>query len=133
LEHGAFLLERVIITLAAAEAVLEVLIVFVIHIGFLGVNATLKVGLGIGAQRAGTRGGNALGATVACEVPFLENLNKGVLAMTLDGTGIANTCWSPGLLGRSSWRRVARKASKNVLSKRSENVGTRIDALWISC
>lgn len=41
---------RVIVTLAAAEAILEVLVVFVVRVGRLGVDLTLSVGLRIYAQ-----------------------------------------------------------------------------------
>lgn len=43
---------RVIVTLAAAETVLEVLIVFVVCIWRLGVNIALCIGFGIYAQSA---------------------------------------------------------------------------------
>lgn len=48
MEYGVFLLERVIIIFVVVKVVFEVLIVFVIYIGFFGVNVILKVGLGIG-------------------------------------------------------------------------------------
>lgn len=73
------------------------------------------------------------GVIVVCEVFFLENFNKCVFVMILDGIGIVNICWSLGFFGCSSWRRVVCKVSKNVLLKRFENVGICIDVLWISC
>lgn len=128
LEHGTFLLERVIVALATAEPVLEVLVIPVVRVGLFGVDVTLQVGLGIGAQRARARRWNALCTAVTCEVALLEDLDESVFTMALDGTGVADACRCPfiGLLG---WWGIACQTGEDVLAQRSENVRAGINAL----
>ena len=99
LEHCSLLLEGIIVALASAEAVLEILVVLVVRVGLLGVYAATGVGLAVGAQAARACGGDARGAAVASEVALLEDLDEGMLAMTLDGAGVADSCWGPGIRG----------------------------------
>lgn len=128
LEHGPFLLEGVIVAFAAAEAVLEVLVVLVVRIGLLGVHTTLEVRFGIGAQDAGARGGDAVGSTVACEVALLEDLDEGVLAVALDGARVADAGRGPCVGVGRGWR-VARQAREDVLSQGTEDICAAVNAL----
>lgn len=83
LEHGALLLEGIVIALAAAKPVLEVLVVLVVGIGFFGVHAALQIGFGVGSQRAWTCRRHSLRTAVACEVALLKDLDESMLAVAL--------------------------------------------------
>lgn len=83
LEHGSLLLVRVVVDSARAEAVAEVLIVFVAGVGGLGVDAFL-IGVGIEAKSAALIGREAGGTAVACKVALLEDLDELMLPVTLD-------------------------------------------------
>jgi hypothetical protein len=128
LEHSALLLEGIIVAFTAAEAVLEVVIVFVVRIRFFGVNVTLKIRRRIGSQSAWARRWDSLRATVASEVTLLKDLNQGVLAVALNGAGIADTGRCPRV-GGGCGRRIAGQTSEDVLSQGTENIRAAIDAL----
>lgn len=115
LEHGSLLLERVIIALAAAETVLEIVVVLVIGIRLFGMNVALGIGFAIDAQGAWTGRWDARRSAIAGEVSLLEDLDKSVLAMAGDGARVAHARRSPTVssFGR---RRVAGQTGKDVLS-----------------
>lgn len=128
LEHCALLLERIIVALAAAESIAEVVIVLVVHIGLLGVNPTSSVSGLVQAESTWACRWDALGTAVACEVALLEDLDEGMFAVALDRTSIADTCRGP-VVAFFRWWGVASQASKDSLSQRAENFGACINAL----
>lgn len=128
LEHGAFLLERIIITVAAAEPVAKVLAVSVIRLGLLAMDPAAGVRFVIGAEIARARGGYPRGSAVAGEVALLEDLDQGVLAVALDGARIAHASGRPRIRWRR-WRRVARQAGKDVLAKGAKDFGAGVNTL----
>lgn len=81
LEHGSLLLERVIIALAAAEPIFEIVVVLVIGIRLFGMNVALGIGLAIDTQGAWAGRWDARRSAVAGKVSLLEDLDKRVFAM----------------------------------------------------
>jgi hypothetical protein len=128
LEHGTLLLERVVIALAAAEAVPEVLVVLVVGVRLLRMDASLSVGLRVDAQVAGARLGESRGAAVACKVPLSEDLDEGVLAVALDRAGVADTGGIVGIRGVGG-RRIASQACEDALSERAKGVRAVLNTL----
>lgn len=116
LEHGTFLLEGIIIARAVAETVAEVLVVD-IGLGvierLLRVNA-LGASIRVHAEGALACRGQARSAAVASEVALREYLDEVVIAVALDGAGVAD---AGGLVRRTgiigSW--VAGQAGKDAL------------------
>jgi len=87
-----------------------------------------RVGLGIHTQVAGASGGIARRAAIAGEVALGEDLDEVVLAVALDGAGVAD---ASGIVRRGGvlGRRVACQAGKDGLLERAEDLGTVFDAL----
>jgi hypothetical protein len=108
------LLERIVVALAPAEAVAEVLVVLVVGIGFLGVDVATGICLVVGTQAARGCGQDARSATVACKVALLEDFDKGVFAVALYRAGIAHAGGCPGIR-RAFGGWVAGQAGENVL------------------
>ncbi len=54
-------------------------------------DVALDVGLGVDSQSARGRLWEALGAAVTGEVPLVENLDQGMLAVALNRAGVADT------------------------------------------
>jgi hypothetical protein len=72
--------------------------------------------------------GESCGPAVAGEVPFLKDLDELVFAMALYRAGIADT----GRVVSGAWvgrRRIARQTSENILTQRTELLGTVFNAL----
>jgi hypothetical protein len=113
-----------------AEAVPEVLVVLVVEVGGLGVDTALGIRGAADAKGAWLIRCESRGATVACKVALLEDLNQFVLAVALDGARIADTGRIIGWICIGG-RRVACEAGKNVLSKGAKLLGTILDALQI--
>jgi hypothetical protein len=84
LEHGSLLLKWIIVAFAAAESVLEIVVVLVVGIRLLRVYVALGIGLAIHAECAWAAGREARGSAIACEISLLEDLDKSVLAMARD-------------------------------------------------
>jgi hypothetical protein len=129
LEHGALLLERIVVAFAAAESVLEILVVFVVGIRLFRVDAALCVRGRIDAEGAWACRGQALGAAVACEVALGEDLDEGVFAVTLNRAGVADASGRKvvgGVLG--DWG--AGEAGEDSLPQRSEKLSAVLYALW---
>ena len=121
-------MEWVVIALAAAEAVSEVLVVLVIHVGLLGVHSTLGIRLGVDAQVARARFGVSRGTAVAGKVPLGEDLDECVLSVTLDRAGIADT---GGIVrvGGVRGRRIAGQTGEDALTQGTERFRAMFDAL----
>lgn len=128
LEHRPLLLKRVIVALAPAEAIAEVLIVFVVGVSLLRVDAALGVGFRIDAQAARARCGIARGTAIAGEVALVENLNEGVLAVAGNRTGIADASRVIGI-GKLLGRWVAGEAGKDTLAEGAQRLGAVFDTL----
>lgn len=105
--HGALLLERIVVTLAYAESVAEVLVVLVARSRLIRVNAPLGIGRWIQPQRTGRSRGQARGAAIACEIALGKDLDELVLTVALHGTGVADS-GSTIRAGRVGGRGVAR-------------------------
>ena len=118
LVHSPFLLEWVIVALADAESVAEVLVVFVVGSRLLRVNITLGVGRRVQAQGARARRRQACCATVAGEVALGKDLDELMFAVTLHRARIADSC---GIvrIGRAGGEGVASEAGVYVLTKSS--------------
>jgi hypothetical protein len=120
LEHCAFLLKRIVIALAAAESVSEVLVVQIAMTAgerSLGMDA-FQASLGIDSQVAGARGRHARSTAVAGKIPLVEDLYERVVAMALNRACVTDAgCLISvaGILG--GW--VARQAREDALSKGS--------------
>jgi hypothetical protein len=92
------------------------------------VHAALRVRRRVEAQIAGARLGEARGAAVTSEVSLVEDFNESVLAVALDGAGIADTGSTVGV----RWlrrRRVAGQTGENTLPQRAQRLCTVINAL----
>lgn len=122
------MLKGIVVAVARAEAVTEVLVVFVIDIGLLRVDIAARIRLVIRLQYARAGAGKSLGTAVAGEVALLEDLDERVLAVALDRAGIADACRRPRI-GVGSGRGVACQARENTLLQRTEDSGAVIDAL----
>lgn len=130
MEHGALLLEWIVIARTGAKAIAKIVIV---NVGFstgerlLGMY-TLLSRIGVRSERAGDRCRQASGSAIAGEVALRENFNESVVAVALDRAGVADA-------GGFVWRvhvfrrRVAGKAREDTLLERSKHVGTRIKGL----
>ena len=128
LKHGALLLERIVVALAAAEAVPEVLVVLVVGAGLLRVDAALGVCLRVEAQVARAGRGKARSAAVAGKVALGEDLDEGVLAVALDRAGVADAGGIVGIRGVRG-RGVAGQAGEDALAERAEGLRAVLDAL----
>jgi hypothetical protein len=128
LEHCALLLEWIVIAVAAAEPIAEVVVVLVVHIGFFGVNTASGVGCLVQAEGTWACRGDTLGTTVACEVTLLENLDEVVFAVALNRACVADAGRCP-IITIFSGRWVASQTCEDSLSQRSEDFGACIDAL----
>lgn len=128
LVHSPLLLERVVVALANAKPVAEVLIVFVVGSRLLRVDVTFGVGRRIQSQgaRAGRR--QTCRATVASEVALGEDFDELVFAVTLYRTRIADSC-SIVWIGRVGGKGVAGKTRIHVLTERPKVLGAIRDAL----
>lgn len=126
--HSALLLERVIVALADAESVAEVVVVLVVRGWLLRVDATLGISRRVQPQSTRRSRGQACGAAVACEVAFGKYLNELVLTMALYGAGVANTS---GIvrISRVGGRRIAGQAREHTLTEGSEILGAVLNAL----
>lgn len=130
LKHGSLLLKGVIVALAAAEAVAEVLVIAVVDVGLLRMHSSLCICLVVCLQRAGGRGWEARRAAVTGKVALLEYLDERVLAVALDRARVADPRWRPRV-GWRRWRRVACQTGKDALSEGSENSRAVVDALLL--
>lgn len=128
MEHGPLLLKRVIIALAAAEPIPEVMVVLVVGIWLLRVHATLGARLLIDAQVAGARGWEARGTAVAGEVALGKNFDESVLAVALDGAGVADAGRVVGRFRVGGWW-VAGQTGEDGLAEGTERLGAGFDAL----
>ena len=128
LKHGALLLKRVIVALAAAEAISEVVVVLVVRVWILGVHAVLGVGGWVDTQIAGARRRKPRRAAVAGEIPLVEDLNEGMFAVALDGARVAH---SGGVvrIGLVLRRGVARQTCEDALAEGAEWLGTALYTL----
>lgn len=115
LEHGALLLEGVIVAFATAETVAEVLVVFVTGARFLGMDAfgirrrVKTEGAGAGLWVSGR-------SAIARKIPLVEYLDEAMLAVALHGARIADTGGIIVRIGRVLRRRVAGKAGEDTLA-----------------
>ena len=128
LKHSPLLLEGVVVALAAAEAIPEVLVVLVVHIRLLGVDAALCVRLGIDAQAAWACLRKARGTTIAREIPLRKDLDERVLSVALDGACVTDTGGIVGIRGIRG-RRVAGEAGEDALAERAQGLCAVFDAL----
>ncbi len=128
LEHGAFLLKWIIIALASAETIPKVLVVLVLRAGFLRMDSSFGVGLGVDAQAAWGGFREACGAAVAGEIALGEDLNEGMLAVALDRACVAYSGGIVRVLGIRR-RRVAGKAGEDGLAQWTERLCAVLDAL----
>lgn len=90
--------------------------------------APARVGLAVGTQCTRCCRGNARSAAIAGEVSLLEDLDEGVFAVALDGTGVADARGNPFLCGRRGGR-VACQACEDILSQGPKDLGAGIDTL----
>lgn len=128
LEHGALLLKGVVIAFATTKSVTEIVVVFVVGIRLLRVDSTAGVGSLVGAQGAWASRWDSSRAAIAGEVSLLENLDEGMFAMALDGTGVADTSGVPSTASLCR-RRIAGQASKDILPQWTEDLGAVLNAL----
>jgi hypothetical protein len=96
----------IIVTLAAAETILEVLVVFVVWVRKLRVDFPLCVGFWVYAQRAGRGGWQTCCSTIASEVSLIEELHQCMFAMALYRARVTHAGWFVGV--GKILRRVAR-------------------------
>jgi hypothetical protein len=108
---------RVIITLAAAETVLEVLVVFVVRVSRLGVDLTLSVGLWIYAQCTWRGGWETRCTAIAGEVSLVEKFHQCMFAVALYRAGVAHA-GCVVRVGGVLWRRIAGYAGEDDLAER---------------
>lgn len=92
--------------MATAESVAEVVVVFVVHVGFFGMHPASSVGCLVQTESAWACRGNALSTAVACKVALLEDFDEVMFAMALDRTSVAYTGGCP-VVALFSWRRIA--------------------------
>lgn len=99
LEHSALLLERIVVARAVAEAVAEVLVVYIgrrVVERLLRVNA-LGACLRVDSKSTGARRWELGSTTVAGEVALGEDLDEVVVAVALDRAGVT---YARGLVRR---------------------------------
>lgn len=130
LEHGALLLERIVIARAVAEAIAEILVVYIrsrVIERLLRMDA-LHARIWVGPERAGTRRGEPSRATVAGEIALGEDLDEVVVAVALDRAGVAHAC---GLVRRITvvWRGVAGQTREDALLEGTERISAGIEGL----
>lgn len=128
LKHGTFLLEGIVVALAATEAVAEVLVVLVVGVWLLRVDAAFSVRLRIDAQGARARFWESRGAAIAGKVALIEDLDERVFTVALHGTGVADTGRIVGIR-RARGRRVAGQTGEDTLTERAERLCAVLDAL----
>ena len=83
----------VIVTLAAAETILEVLVVFVVWVWKLRVDFPLCIGFWIYTQRAGRGGWQTRRSTIASKVSLIEELHQCMFAMALYRARVTHSGW----------------------------------------
>lgn len=130
LEHCALLLERIVVARAVAEAVAEVLVVY---IGSRVVERLLRVDalgarLGVGSEGARARRGEPSSTAVAGEVALGEDLDEVVVAVALDRAGVTH---AGGLVRRVAIVRggVAGQAGEDALLEGAERVCAGVEGL----
>lgn len=104
------------------------MVVLVVGTWLLRVHAALGACLLIDAQVARARGREACGTAVAGEVALGKDLDKSVLAVTLNGAGVADAGRVVGRFRIGGWW-VAGQTGEDGLAKGAEGLGAGFDAL----